>query len=229
MGLRTETDRNLRTSAGWNVFFSATILFLVTYGIEIPISVFCEWGVFFVSEATEAEQFDSVVVPYLSDALTLARWLTGNTADAEDVVQEACLRAFRAIGSCGGSNARAWVLTIVRNTAFTWLAKNRKMRLVSFDELPSEDRELLEFGAGLESGGVSTPEQQLIALADADSLRAAIAQLSESFREVLVLREMQGLDYREISSVIGAPLGTVMSRLARARRQLILFLEHQQK
>jgi len=174
-----------------------------------------------VSPANEAERFASVVEPYLGDALTLARWLTGNATDAEDVVQEACLRAFRAIGGFNGGSARAWVLTIVRNTAFTWLAKNRKFRLVAFDELSIDDRELLESGAGSETGAVATPEEQMIVRADADCLGAEIARLPEEFREVLVLRDLQGLDYREIATVTGAPLGTVMSRLARARQRLI--------
>ena len=171
--------------------------------------------------ANGMERFASVVEPHLTDALTLARWLTGNTADAEDVVQEACLRAFRGIGNVNGGSARAWVLTIVRDTAFTWLAKQRKFKLVALDDLSSDERDLLESGIATDSGVIATPEQELIGRADSDAWHAVIAKLSEEYREVLVLRDLQGLDYREISTVTGSPLGTVMSRLARARQRLI--------
>lgn len=174
-----------------------------------------------MSPADGAERFSSVVEPHLTDALTLARWLTGNAADAEDVVQEACLRAFRGIGNFNGGSERAWVLTIVRNTAFTWLAKHRRFKLVALDDLSNDERELLEVGIGTDSGVIATPEQELIGRADLDDLHAAIAKLSEEYREVLVLRDLQGLDYREIAVVTGSPLGTVMSRLARARQRLI--------
>jgi RNA polymerase sigma-70 factor (ECF subfamily) len=196
-------------------------LFFVTAGIDFAGPESPLYGVTFVSPANEANRFANIVEPHLADALMLARWLTGNATDAEDIVQEACLRAFRSIGSFNGGSARAWVLAIVRNTAFTWLAKNRKFRLVAFEDLSSDDRERLESGAGSESGAIATPEQQLIMRADASCLAAAIANLPEEFREVLVLRDLQGLDYREIATVTAAPLGTVMSRLARARQRLI--------
>jgi len=149
-------------------------------------------------------RFRNVVLPHLADAYALARWLTGNATDAQDVVQEACLRAFRGIGGFAGGNARAWVLTITRHAAYTWLSKN------------------LSRGAPLE--GTETPEAALIAKADAAQLEAAIAQLPVPFRETLVLRDVQGLDYREIAQVTNVPIGTVMSRLARARRRLIVDL-----
>ena len=174
-----------------------------------------------MGSANESERFASVVEPHLTGALTLARWLTGNAADAEDVVQEACLRAFRGIGNFNGGSARAWVLTIVRNTTFSWLAKHRRFKLVAFDDLSNDERESLELGIGTDSGVIATPEEKLIARADSEGLHAAIAKLSEEYREVLVLRDVQGLDYREIAMVTGSPLGTVMSRLARARQRLI--------
>jgi RNA polymerase sigma factor (sigma-70 family) len=147
-------------------------------------------------------RFASVVLPHLADAYALARWLTGNRADAEDVVQEACLRAFRGIGGFAGVNARAWVLTIVRH------------------DLEAVEQKQSSAGAAFEQAP-QTPEAELIAKADARRLEAAIAELPVPFRETLVLRDVQGLDYREISEVTKVPIGTVMSRLARARRRLI--------
>jgi RNA polymerase sigma-70 factor (ECF subfamily) len=162
-------------------------------------------------------RFSHVVMPHLNDAYGLARWLTGNRTDAEDVVQEASLRAFRAIRGFAGENARAWVLSIVRNTAYSWLRKNRPAALVMGKDL--EAIELAQAKPG--DPGAQTPETALIANADAEQLRAAIAALPTPFRETLVLRDIQGLDYREISQVTEVPIGTVMSRLARARRRLI--------
>ncbi len=166
-------------------------------------------------------RFASVVLPHLADAYALARWLTGDRADAEDVVQEACLRAFRGIGGFAGINARAWLLTIVRHAAYTWLGKNRSASLLVVDDLEAvEQKQASAGGAALETGP-ETPEAALIAKADAARLEAAIAVLPVPFRETLVLRDVQGLDYREIAEVTKVPIGTVMSRLARARRRLI--------
>ncbi len=165
-------------------------------------------------------RFASVVLPHLADAYALARWLTGDRADAEDVVQEACLRAFRGIGGFAGVNARAWVLTIVRHAAYTWLGKNRSASLVMVDDLEALEPKRSSASAAFEQAP-PTPEAELIAKADARRLEAAIAELPVPFRETLVLRDVQGLDYREISEVTKVPIGTVMSRLARARRRLI--------
>jgi RNA polymerase sigma factor (sigma-70 family) len=165
-------------------------------------------------------RFRSVVVPHLADAYALARWLTGDRADAEDVVQEACLRAFRGIGGFAGVNARAWLLTIVRHAAYTWLGKNRSAALLMVDDLEAVERKQVGGGAPLEAAP-ETPEAALIAKTDAARLEAAIAELPVPFRETLVLRDIQGLDYREIADVTKVPIGTVMSRLARARRRLI--------
>ena len=165
-------------------------------------------------------RFARVVTPHLADAYALARWLTGNRADAEDVVQEACLRAFRGIAGFAGVNARAWVLTIVRHAAYTWLGKNRSASLVMVDDLEALEQKRSSASAAFEQAP-PTPEAELIAKADARRLEAAIAELPVPFRETLVLRDVQGLDYREISEVTKVPIGTVMSRLARARRRLI--------
>jgi RNA polymerase sigma factor (sigma-70 family) len=172
-----------------------------------------------LSPNDDRRKFETVVAPYLTDAHAFARWLIRNRADAEDVVQEACIRAFRGIDRFSGSNGRAWLLTIVRNTAFTWLKEKRAEALVSTDELNEGELLAVDLGAQLKSG--SSPEAEMIAAADANELERQIAALPTDFREVLVLRDMRGLDYREIAKITGAPIGTVMSRLARARQKLI--------
>jgi RNA polymerase sigma factor (sigma-70 family) len=164
-------------------------------------------------------RFVKVVMPYLDDAYGLARWVTGNSADAEDVVQEACLRAFRGIDGFSGGNSRAWVLTIVRNTAYDWLRKNRSHTIVPVDDLEAVERVADD---AVTAG--DNPEAALIARADEERLRTAIAKLPAVFRDTMVLRDVQGLDYREIATITGVPIGTVMSRLARARRRVIEML-----
>ena len=165
-------------------------------------------------------RFARLVLPHLGDAYSLARWITGNRADAEDVVQDACLRAFRAIGGLADGSARPWVLTIVRNTAYTWLRKNRPSAVLAVEDL--EAVETAKAIRGDPDG--ETPETKLIAEADAASLHAAIAALPISYRETMILRDSQELSYREIAAVTGVPIGTVMSRLARARRRVIATL-----
>jgi RNA polymerase sigma factor (sigma-70 family) len=165
-------------------------------------------------------RFASVVLPHLGDAYALARWITGRRADAEDVVQDACLRACGAIGSFGRGSARAWVLTIVRHTAYSWLRKNRPAALVAVEDLEAVESAQASSG----DWGGETPEAALIAKTESARLEAAIAALPAPFRETLVLRDVQGLDYREIAAVTGVPIGTVMSRLARGRGRLITML-----
>jgi RNA polymerase sigma-70 factor, ECF subfamily len=162
-------------------------------------------------------RFRQVVLPFLDDCYDLARWLTGDRADAQDVVQDACLQAFRAIGTYAGPNARAWILTIVRHAAYRWLRRNRSAALVMVDDVETLERAQRE---PLADGG-PTPEAELIARAEAARLDGAIAALPLPFRETLVLRDIHGLDYRQIAEVTGVPVGTVMSRLARARSRLI--------
>ena len=161
-------------------------------------------------------RFAHVVMPHIDDAYRLAHWLTGNSTDAEDVVQDASLRAFRAIRGYAGGSARAWVLSIVRNTAYSWLRKNRPAAVVTVDDL--EAVELTQ--ANPAHPDLETPETTLLAQIDADQLRAAIAALPAPFRETLVLRDIEGRDSREIAQTTEVPIGTVMSRLARARRRL---------
>jgi RNA polymerase sigma factor (sigma-70 family) len=169
-------------------------------------------------------RFANVVMPHIDDAFRLAHWLTGNRADAEDVVQDASLRAFRAIRGFAGGSARAWVLSIVRNAAYSWLRKNRPAAVVTVEDL--EAVELAQANPG--DPDAETPEAALIAKADAEHLRAAIAALPTPFRETLVLRDIEGLDYREIAEATEVPIGTVMSRLARARHRLIATIGGQQ-
>jgi RNA polymerase sigma factor (sigma-70 family) len=169
-----------------------------------------------LSPSDDRRRFETVVAPYLADARAFARWITRDRADADDVVQEACIRAFRAIDRFSGLSGRAWLLTIVRNTAFTWLKEKRAAALVSMDDLNEAERSAVDRGMSIES-----PEVEMIALADADQFERYIAALPSDFREVLVLRDIQGFDYREIARITGAPIGTVMSRLARARQRLI--------
>jgi RNA polymerase sigma factor (sigma-70 family) len=165
-------------------------------------------------------RFARLLMPHLDGAYSLARWITGNGADAEDVVQEASLRAFRAVSRVADDSARQWLLTIVRNTAYSWLRKNRPTAVITVEDLEVVERE----HANPSDPNGETPEAALITKADAEQLRAAIAALPAPFRETLVLRDIEGLDYREIAGVTGVPVGTVMSRLARARRKLIAIL-----
>jgi RNA polymerase sigma factor (sigma-70 family) len=161
------------------------------------------------------ERFKNVVLPHLSDARALARWLTGSCADSEDVVQDACVNAYRAIGNFTDGNARAWMLTIVRRTAYSWLQKNRTMRLVPADDLESvESKQMSE-------RTLDTPETALMAQDDATRLQASIDALPALFRTTLLLCDVQGLKYRQVAEATGVSIGTVMSRLARARGRVI--------
>jgi RNA polymerase sigma factor (sigma-70 family) len=189
--------------AGWQVSSLATLQ-----------SLNLRNGLSLLTKTSSNEQFAMVVMPHLDDAYGLARWLTGNGTDAEDIVQEASLRALRGLDRYAGVNARAWFLAITRNTAFTWLARNRPKALVA-----TEDIETLAAADGAE-----TPEEALIAKASAAELELAIGGLPPPFKETLVLRDITGLSYREIAEITSVPLGTVMSRLARARALLMAAL-----
>ena len=160
-------------------------------------------------------------MPHYEAALITARWLTRNRSDAEDVVQEALLKAFRSIHQCANANGRAWLLAIVRNTAYDWLKKNRSSLFVLVEDLNEVQREKVERGGDSVDATVTSPEAHLIRSLDEGRLEAAIRKLPEQFRETLVLRDIQGLEYSEIAEVTGAPVGTVMSRLARARERLV--------
>jgi RNA polymerase sigma-70 factor (ECF subfamily) len=155
-------------------------------------------------------RFEQAILPHLGAAYNLARWLTRNKDDADDVVQEAYLRAYRFFDGFHGGDGRAWLLRIVRNTCYSWLEKNRPREpAATFDET--------KHSGGLPEAG---PEAPLVASEDREMLRRALEELPGEFREALVLRELEGLSYKQIASVTGVPLGTVMSRLARARERL---------
>jgi len=160
----------------------------------------------FLSEQNKLAQFEFLVMPHRKAAYNLARWLTRNDHDAEDVVQEAFLRAFRFFDGFHGGDSKAWLLTIVRNACHTWMQQNRKLTL---------DEDMGEYEAAEPS-----PETVVIENVDREALRRAIEELPPEFREAIVLRELEGLSYKEIGAVTGVPVGTVMSRLARARGRL---------
>jgi RNA polymerase sigma factor (sigma-70 family) len=156
------------------------------------------------------ERFEHTALLHLDAAYNLARWLTRNDHDAEDVVQEAYLRAWKFFSSFHGGDSRPWLLTIVRRTCYTWLQHNRAHELVTeFDEEHHS----------LESAD-SNPETLLLQRINAEVLRQALDALPVEFREVVVLREMEGLSYKDIAAITDVPQGTVMSRLARARKRL---------
>ena len=163
-----------------------------------------------VQEQTQQLRFEQIVLPHLDAAYNLARWLTRNDQDAEDVVQEACLRAYRFFAGFYGGDSRAWLLTIVRNTCYTWLRHNRAHELTTpFDESVHD----------VECESLN-PEVLLLHQADQQQLRQALEALPVEAREVIVLRELEGLSYKEIGAIADIPLGTVMSRLARGRKRL---------
>jgi RNA polymerase sigma-70 factor (ECF subfamily) len=155
-------------------------------------------------------RFEQVVLPHLAAAYNLARWLTRNDHDAEDLVQEAYLRAYKFFDRCQGEHARPWLLAVVRNTCYTWLKQHRAHELTtSFDENihgPTSDAD--------------NPEKLLLQKATRQLLHEALEELPIEFREVVVLRELEGFSYKEIAAIVDIPMGTVMSRLTRARGRL---------
>ena len=173
-----------------------------------------------MDEKTRAAQFDEICIPHLNAAYNLARWLARDDRNAEDIVQEACLRAYRFLESYDGASGRAWLLAIVRNSFYSWLEKNRVEKAhIEFDE-----EELAAHGYDMatlehdETYGVDAALQQEESRA---WVNRALERLPAKYREVIVLRELEELSYKEISSVTGSPVGTVMSRLARARDMLL--------
>jgi len=160
--------------------------------------------------SSSAVRFEAVVLPHLPAAYNLAHWLMRNDQDADDVVQEAYLRAFKFFSGYRGGESRTWLLTIVRNTCYSWLQRNRSHELtVSIDE--AQEDLTIDF---------ANPELRLVRNADALMVREALAELPLEFREVMVMRELEELSYKEIAAVADLPIGTVMSRLARGRKRL---------
>src|SRR5262249_29580030 len=161
-------------------------------------------------EGDKVARFEQSVLPHLGAAHNLARWLTRNQHDAEDIVQEAYMRAFKYFGGFRGGDSRSWLLTIVRNTCYTWMEQNRSRELTT-----AVDPEI----HAIESDRPD-PEAKLLESASADALRRALDELPVEFREAIILRELEELSYKEIAGICGVPLGTVMSRLARGRKRL---------
>ena len=172
-------------------------------------------------EASERDEsrlasFERLLLPHLDAAYNLARWITGHDQDAEDLVQEACLRALKSFDGFRGGDGRSWLMTIVRNTCNTWLQQNRSHELTTaFDEqIHNPQHE------------VPSPEALLLQRADSELVKNGLQELALDFREVLILRELEGLSYKEIATVAGIPIGTVMSRLARGRAQLSRYVSN---
>lgn len=163
-----------------------------------------------MQEESKTAQFETIALPHFGAAYNLARWLVRDDHDAEDVVQEAYMRAFRFFGGYRGGDSRSWLLTIVRNTCYTWLQQNRSRELTE----PVDDK--------LDEVGITTenPETILLQTVDAQLVRQALEELPIEFREVLIMREMEDLSYKQISAIADLPIGTVMSRLARGRKRL---------
>ena len=166
------------------------------------------------TSAERIARFEAVVLPHLDAAYNLARWMTRNASDGEDVAQEAMLRAFRFFDGFRGEDGRVWLLTIVRNTYLTWVRRQiPQQNSAEFDERLHTDIET-----------AFTPESELLRKATGDQVRRAIANLPVEYREVILMREIEQMSYKEIAAITQSPLGTVMSRLSRGRsmlRQLI--------
>jgi len=161
-------------------------------------------------EHIQLPNFEQEVLPHLDAAYNLARWLTRNDQDAQDIVQEAYLRAFRFFPGFRGGDARAWLMKIVRNTCYTWLHANRPLQdAAEFDEnfFQPDSR-------------APNPEEVVLQKDNAALLRTALEKLPPNYREVLILRELEGMSYKEIADITGMPVGTVMSSLSRARGRL---------
>jgi RNA polymerase sigma factor (sigma-70 family) len=161
-------------------------------------------------------RFREIVPPLLDDAYTLAKWICRNGADAEDIVQEAAIRALKALETTAVERPKPWFLMIVRNTAMTWMAKNRGQTLQYTGDMTDLDA----IGPRLNDERAPDPEEALIAREDGERLRQAIADLPPPLMETLVMRDVNSLSYRDIAEVTGTPIGTVMSRLARGRGAL---------
>jgi RNA polymerase sigma-70 factor, ECF subfamily len=172
---------------------------------------------------TRLARFEKSVLPHLDAAYNLARWLTRNDHDAEDVVQEAYLRAFRFFDGMRDGDARPWLLTIVRNAGYSWLEKNRPAEVVALDDagLIAADVET----AGHAAPAESNPEVIMLQSANRKLVNQALEEIPVGYREVVVMRELEDLSYKEIAAIAGIPIGTVMSRLARGRELLRRVIE----
>lgn len=170
-------------------------------------------------DSARLARFEQAALPHLDSAYNLARWLTGNDHDAEDVVQDAYLRAVTYFGGFRGSDARPWLLTIVRRACYDWLARNR----------PRQPPAVFDEQVHANPHAEMDPVEHLLKQEDREQLRQALAGLPVEFREVVILRELEGLSYKEIAAITGAPPGTIMSRLARGRERLRQALAENQR
>jgi RNA polymerase sigma-70 factor, ECF subfamily len=167
-----------------------------------------------IAERRQRSRFETVVLPHLDAAYALARWLTRNDADAADVAQEACLRAFRYFDSYREGDAKSWLLKIVRRACYDWLERNRPAELVPLETEADSDGPVNPVPVAIDADAL------LQSRSDLRHLDRLIEALPAQLREAIVLRELQELDYRQIAEVTGVPIGTVMSRLHRARSAL---------
>jgi len=179
-----------------------------------------ETGLSRLTNATAERRFREIVPPLLDDAYTLAKWLSQSPTDAEDIVQDAALRALSALAIVSVDRPKPWFLAIVRNAAMTFMARNRRKILAYAGDMADLDA----LDARQADDTAPNPEQELIATQDGERLRQAIASLPSPFLETLVMRDVNGLSYREIAEATETPVGTVMSRLARARSMLARML-----
>jgi RNA polymerase sigma-70 factor, ECF subfamily len=173
-----------------------------------------------MADSASKRRFEEIVLPHLGAAYNLARWLTRNDQDAQDVVQDAYLRAFRFFDGFRGNEGRAWLLAIVRHTCYTWLQKNRPAEVVAVSDAEGQMEEGAGFDTEIAGAGGGNPEAIALQNAHRRMLNDAIAALPLGFREVLILRELEDMSYKEIARIIDVPMGTVMSRLARERKLL---------
>ncbi|MFD1557251.1 sigma-70 family RNA polymerase sigma factor [Paraburkholderia silviterrae] len=171
-----------------------------------------------MNDLTTIRRFETLVIPHMNSAYSVARWLTHNDQDAQDVVQEAYVKAFRFIDSFQGVDARAWLLTIVRNAFYTWYQQNKARAAES--QVFEEDAYVPEPG----DGGIESPEVLVMRDQNRKQVNKALSMLSLEHREIIVLREIEELSYKEIAGIVGIPMGTVMSRLGRGRQQLASIL-----
>ncbi|WP_321915004.1 MULTISPECIES: sigma-70 family RNA polymerase sigma factor [unclassified Paraburkholderia] len=171
-----------------------------------------------MNDLTPLRRFETLVIPHMNSAYSVARWLTHNDQDAQDVVQEAYIKAFRFIGSFQGTDARAWLLTIVRNSFYTWYQHNKSRAFESqvFEEAAYESEP--------DDEGIESPEVLVMRDQDRKQVIKALSMLSLEHREIIVLREIEEMTYKEIAGIVGIPMGTVMSRLGRGRQQLAAVL-----
>lgn len=183
---------------------------MISVGNKIPMDEVRKCGHRCVTSQDRLIRFEQKISPHLGSAYNLARWLTGSHEDAEDMVQEAFLRAFSALDNLRSDDGKAWLLAIVRNTSLTWMKRNRTTSVMVGLEQHLEDS----------AERSPDPEEMLLISVNREEVRRALEQLPTEFREAIVLRELEGLSYKEIAGTVGVPLGTVMSRLSRGREWL---------